>query len=80
MRVKNRGAAAGGHPARLVLAASAPVRRAWRRGNDTVIDPAGDRLTFVAAPLVLAGAALAACWLLGRRAARIEPMDALRVE
>ena len=41
---------------------------------------AGDRLTFVAAPLVLAGAALAACWLPGRRAARIEPMDALRVE
>ena len=41
---------------------------------------AGDRLTFVAAPLVLAGVALLACWLPGRRAARSEPMDALRVE
>ena len=39
-----------------------------------------DRLTFVAAPLVLAGVALVACWLPGRRAARLDPMDALRVE
>ena len=39
-----------------------------------------DPLTFVAAPLVLAGVALLACWLPGRRAARINPMDALRVE
>ena len=39
-----------------------------------------DMLTFVAAPLVLAGVALLACWLPGRRAARIDPMDALRVE
>ena len=41
---------------------------------------AGDRLTFVGAPLVLGGIGLVACWLPGRRAARIEPMDALRVE
>ena len=41
---------------------------------------ADDRLTFVAAPLVLAGVALLACWLPGRRAARLDPMDALRVE
>ncbi|MCY4507223.1 MAG: FtsX-like permease family protein, partial [Acidobacteria bacterium] len=39
-----------------------------------------DPLTLVAAPLVLAGVALLACWLPGRRAARIDPMDALRVE
>ncbi len=39
-----------------------------------------DRMTLVAAPLVLAGVALLASWLPGRRAARIDPMDALRVE
>ena len=39
-----------------------------------------DPLTLVAAPLVLAGVALLASWLPGRRAARIDPMDALRVE
>ena len=39
-----------------------------------------DPLTLVAAPLVLAGVAFLACWLPGRRAARIDPMDALRVE
>ncbi len=39
-----------------------------------------DPLTLVAAPLVLAGVALLACWLPGRRAARIDPMAALRVE
>ena len=39
-----------------------------------------DALTFVAAPVALVGVALVACWLPGRRAARIHPMDALRVE
>ena len=39
-----------------------------------------DRLTLVGAPLVLAGVALVACWLPGHRAARVNPMDALRVE
>ena len=39
-----------------------------------------DRLIFIAAPLVLAGVALVGCWLPGRRATRIDPMDALRVE
>ena len=41
---------------------------------------ADDRLAFVAAPLVLAFVALVACWLPGYRAARIDPMDALRME
>ena len=39
-----------------------------------------DPLTFAAAPLVLVAVALAACWLPGLRATRINPMDALRVE
>ncbi len=39
-----------------------------------------DRLTMVAAPLVLAGIAVLACWLPGYRAARIKPMDAMRVD
>ena len=41
---------------------------------------ADDALTFVAAPVALVAVALVACWLPGRRAARIHPMDALRVE
>ena len=41
---------------------------------------AEDPLTFVAAPVALVGVAVVACWLPGRRAARIDPMDALRVE
>ena len=41
---------------------------------------ADDPLTFVAAPVALVAVALVACWLPGRRAARIHPMDALRVD
>ena len=39
-----------------------------------------DHFTFVGAPLLLAGVALVACWLPGHRAARMNPIDALRVE
>ena len=39
-----------------------------------------DRLTFVAAPLVLVAVALVACWLPARRAARVDPMRVLRFE
>lgn len=39
-----------------------------------------DAVTFVAAPLVLTAIALAACWIPARRAASINPTDALRTE
>jgi predicted permease len=39
-----------------------------------------DAVTFVAAPLVLAAVALAACWIPARRAASINPTEALRTQ
>ncbi len=39
-----------------------------------------DRLTFLLAPLVLAAAALVACWFPARRAARVDPVRMLRLE
>ena len=41
---------------------------------------AADRLTFMLAPLVLAAAALVACWFPARRAVRIDPVKMLRLE
>ena len=56
-------------------AASARILESFLYGIAT-----DDPLTFAAAPLVLVAVALAACWLPGLRATRINPMDALRVE
>ncbi len=39
--------------------------------------PGLDPLTFIAAPIVLAGTALLACYIPARRAARISPLAAL---
>ena len=56
-------------------AASSRVLESFLYGITT-----GDRLTFAAAPLVLAAAALVACWLPARRATLVEPMRTLRFE
>ena len=57
------------------VAASSRVPRSFLWGFAT-----GDRLTFVAAPLVLVAVALVACRLPTRRATPVEPMEVLRLE
>ena len=67
--------AAGAAVGLLAAAASARVLERFLFGITT-----SDGLTFAAAPLVLVAAGLAACWLPARRATRVDPMQALRVE
>ena len=59
----------------VAAAASSRVLESFLFGVGT-----NDRLTFVAGPLVLVVAALVACWLPARRATRIDPVQAIRVE
>ena len=67
--------AAGAVAGLLAAAASSRVLDSFLYGINT-----NDRLTFMAAPVVLVAAALVACWLPAHRATRINPTDALRVE
>ena len=67
--------AAGAVLGLLGAAASSRVLESFLYGVAT-----DDRLTLVGAPLVLVAAALVACWLPARRATRVDPVQALRVE
>ena len=67
--------AVGGVIGITVALASGRVLRAYLFGVSST-DPA----TFIAVALVLATVALFACWLPARRAARVNPMEALRYE
>lgn len=59
----------------IVTLATGRVLRAYLFGVSSV-----DPLTIIAVVLLLAGVALFACWTPARRAARIDPMEALRYE
>ena len=76
--VAGQGAALAGAGALVGMGAAAaarPLLQSFLHGVAT-----GDRLTFLAAPLVLAAAALVACWFPARRAARVDPAKMLRQE
>ena len=70
----------------MLVAAGAVVGLAGAAASSRVLESflygvaTDDRLTFVAAPLVLAAVALVACWLPARRATRVDPMEVLRFE
>ena len=70
----------------VLVAAGAVVGLAGAAASSRVLESflygvaTDDRLTFVAAPLVLVAVALVACWLPARRATRVEPMEVLRFE
>ncbi len=70
----------------MLVAAGAVVGLAGAAASSRVLESflygvaTDDRLTFVAAPLVLAVVALVACWLPARRATRVDPMQVLRFE
>ncbi len=70
----------------MLVAAGAVVGLAGAAASSRVLESflygvaTDDRLTFVAAPLVLVSVALVACWLPARRATRVDPMEVLRFE
>ncbi len=60
----------------LIFAAGAAKLLSSRLYEVSAFDP----LVFVISPLLLATAALLACWIPARRAAKVDPMVALRTE
>jgi len=49
-------------------------------GNLLVGVSASDPLTFISSTILLAGVAVLACWIPARRAAGLDPLEALRYE